>query len=347
MPAIDLLLSFDHELSLGGASDYDRNLFAPTRALFAAAQRSAVPIALFTDVPCAMRFEEWGVANFTEPYREQIAQALREGHDVQLHIHPHWFSSRLENGRFIASRDFRLADFAQGPLQIEAIVEQSHAYLTGLCRQTDPQYRCIAYRAGGFNLAPETPRILRALYRAGIRIDSSVIKGYRFGSNLSLVDFREAPKAANWTMPLEGPPTASTPGEGLREIPIASKPRTPFNNVPFLVNRVRHRDRVYNSGGISIHDVSASPMERAARLLPWSAWYLGFDDAAQSLDDLLAILRHHVREHRDAERIVCAAIAHPKNMGPYAIELFERFVDAARRRYGDALRFTTYRDAAA
>lgn len=347
MSKIELLLSFDHELSLGGARDYDRNLFAPTRALLDAAKRAGVPISLFTDVPCAIRFDEWGISEFAEPYRRQIGEALSGGHDVQLHIHPHWFSSHIANGRFAPSKDFRLADFADGPLQIESIVSRCHAYLTALCRKTRADYRCIAYRAGGFNLAPQTARILHALYAAGIRIDSSIIKGYRFGSDLSLVDFTDVPAQANWNIPLNGPVSAAASGAGLWEIPIASMPRTPLNNVPFLMNRVRHRNRVYDSGGVSIHDANTGITQKLLRLFPRSAWYLGFDDAAQSLHDLMAILRYHVRAHERDERITCAAIGHPKNMGNYAIDLFERFVDAARTRYGDRIAFVTYSDIAA
>ena len=60
MTKIYLNLSFDHELSLGGVrTTYDKNLFTPTRDILDVADSLGVPVTLFTDVLCGMRFREW------------------------------------------------------------------------------------------------------------------------------------------------------------------------------------------------------------------------------------------------------------------------------------------------
>lgn len=344
MPRIKLVLSFDHELSLGGARSYEQNLFEPTRNLLKAANECGVPIALFTDVLCAMRFEEWAPERFCAAYRSQIHEALRAGNDVQLHLHPHWVDSTFSEGTFHPSARFALADFSKAPppSDIRGIVGRGYAYLEALCREADPEYRCIAYRAGGYNLAPETQAILGALYESGIRIDSSIGKGYRFDSDVSHVDFAAMPTMPNWFIACDGPLNAPA-SSGIYEVPIATAPRTPLNNVPFLVKRVLHRKRTYDSGGWTIHAAHTGALERVARLFPRSAWLLGFDDAAQNLPDLLGILRRYMRAHRGADEILCAAIGHPKNMGSYALDLFRGFIEAARKEYGADLSFTTYR----
>jgi hypothetical protein len=330
---LQIALAFDHELSLGGTPDYDRNLFAPTRALLDLADEIGVKVTLFTDVLSAIAHERWEVPAFVEPYRASLIDAIRRGHDVQLHLHPHWLTSRWEGGRFVPSRDFALADFADGSrgIEIEGIVELGVRYLRALGSSADPSYRCIAFRAGGYNIAPHTARIMRALHDNGIRIDSSIIKGYRFRSGLSSIDFRAMPTAANWQM------------HGLYEVPIASAPRTPLNNLPFLYRRLVHRGRRHTDGGFGIHDGNTSLAEKLGRLLPFSAWPLCFDHFSDSADDVFAVLRRHVDAHRRDERIACASVAHPKSMGPHERSVVRGFVERARRTYGPACSFVTFR----
>jgi hypothetical protein len=345
MQRVRLILSFDHELSLGGTESYRRNLFDPTDELLRLAADLDVPIALFTDVLCAYRYEQWDPEGFFLPYCRQLRRALAAGHDVQLHIHPHWVTSRFVDGVYRPSTDFALSDFEQTapPNDIRGIVDRAHRFLTELCRAEQSGYRCIAYRAGGHNLSPATSSILSALYENGIRIDSSIVKGFRFRSNISTVDQTGMPASANWTIPLQGPLSAQS-DVGIFEIPVASKPRTPLNNVPFLISRVLHRARAHDPGGPSIHAANTPLLQKLGRMFPNSAWALSFDDAAHSVNDVLDIFTAHVRAHVGSEEIICAAVSHPKSMGEYERGLMRSFVNEARARFGDALEFTTYRD---
>jgi hypothetical protein len=344
MRKIRLILSFDHELSLGGTVSYRRNLFDPTDALIRLADDLAVPISLFTDVLCAERYAQWDPAGFFTPYSMQIASALTRGHDVQLHIHPHWVDSTWANGTYYPSTHFALSDFenALPPNDIPGIVNRAYDFLCELCTAYVADYRCIAYRAGGHNLSPATGTILTALFDNGVRIDSSIVKGFRFRSELSTVDLTGMPKSPNWMIPLSGPLYAEA-DSGMFEIPVAAKPRTTLNNVPVLINRVLHRRRAHNPLGPSIHASHTPLFQKLARLFPRSAWALSFDDAAHSLDDVMGIFRAHVRAHDGTDDIICAAASHPKCMGDYELSLMRLFVGRARAEFGDALEFTTYR----
>ena len=342
---IRLVLAFDHELSLGGTESYERNLFEPTEALMAAAEQIGVPVVLFTDVLCAIKHREWGISRFVDAYDAQLASALRAGHDVQLHLHPHWLTSRWSGGRFDPSRDFSLHAFASdsAPYSIEEIVERGVRYLREVGENADPEYRCNAFRAGGYNIEPSTSRIVRALYDNGIRIDSSIIHGFYFRSALSTIDFRKVPPRANWFLPLDG--TISQAGtDGLFEVPIASAPRNPLNNVPFLLRRVVHRKRRYADGGRSIHDGSTSVREKLGRLFPRSAWTLSFDNYADSGKDVFDVFRRYVAAHDAEAEITCASVSHPKSMGPHARSVMMDFVARAREHFGGDVSFVTFRD---
>jgi hypothetical protein len=344
-PKIYVVLAFDHELSLGGASDYDRNLFSPTRDLLATAHELGVRIVLFTDVLCAIMHERWNVPSFVEPYRASLTHAIEAGHDVQLHLHPHWMTSKWHDGAFVPSRDFALSDFGTpGKLiDIEGIVRSGVVYLRELCLGVDPDYRCIAFRAGGNNLSPETSRILHALYNEGIRIDSSIIKGFRFSSDISRIDFSAMTDRANWFIPLDGPVSSYGP-QGIFEVPIASAPRTTLNNLPFLARRVLHRRRRYSHDGYSIHEAATGTLEKLKRLFPHSAWPLSFDNFEDTASDVFAVLRGHIEAHPGEEEIFCATVSHPKSMGTHARSVFRGFVERARTAFGDRLEFLTFSD---
>jgi hypothetical protein len=346
LKTVRLALSFDHELSLGGTDDYAKNLFVPTDRLLALARELSVPITLFTDVACAMRFESWDADRFFVPYRDQLTRAIAAGHDVQLHIHPHWFDSYYIDGAFRPSTTFGLGEFATRPWpdNIEGIIKRAATFLAELTSSADRTFRCLAYRAGGFNLAPETARIVQALLDNGIVIDSSIAKGFFFESNISSVDFRSMPSNANWFIAPEGPLNIAADA-GLFEVPIASRPRTLLNNVPHLFKRVACRRRAPRPTGWSLHEGNTSKAKRLARLVPRSAWMLGFDNHTQSTDHQIRTLDYHLTHHRE-EEMICAAISHPKNMGEYAFAMMRNFVLRVRARYGRSVSFCTYREIA-
>lgn len=347
MQSLKILLSFDHELSLGGARCFEQNMFRPTDALLSLADELQVPLNLFTDVCSAERFRDWEPESFFARYAEQIGAAVRGGHDVQLHLHPHWIDSVYAHGSFSPATTYSLGNFVDRPPpnDISGIVNRGIRLLHELCRSQDPGYHCVAFRAGGFCLTPCTAEILTALHDAGIRIESTIAKGFRFSCDLWSVDFSDMPEAANWTIPIRGPlnrPAAC----GLFEIPIATRPRTPVNNIPFLVKRVLTRGRRYDSGGWPIDAGNTSVPDKLKRLLPRSVWMLGFDHFADNVSDLMRTLRHHVEAHDQDDEIICSAISHPKMMGRHARGLMAKFVDRARREFDSALEFTTYQQIA-
>jgi hypothetical protein len=342
-----ILLSFDHELFLGGGGSYADTLFAPTERLLRLADDLGVPITLFTDVLCAVRFREWDAKGFFEPYADQVRRAVAGGHDVQLHLHPHWLTTQYRDGRYLPSRDYRLADFrdAAPPNDIPGIVGRGARFLTELAAAGRPDYRCVAFRAGGYAVAPETGRIFAALYASGVRIDSSVAKGFVFDSAFSHVDFRGMPAKANWIIPVTGPLRAEA-AQGLYEVPVAARPRTPINNIPFLVKRALGRWKGGPQGARGfegLRETRAGPWRKLKRLLPFTAWMLTFDDPTRTVRDLMKILRCHVRAHGGAPEIDCATISHPKSMDDYSFGLLREFVESVRREYGSGAGFCTYR----
>ena len=344
MRKIVLLLAFDHELSLGACESFSKNMFEPTDDILELANELQVPICLFTDVCCALKFREWDPERFYLPFQRQIQTAIRGGHDVQLHIHPHWLDSQYINGDFVPASSYSLGDFADRdpPYDIAEIVNSGVRLLEEICGGINPDYRCLAYRAGGFSLSPNTAEIFSALYAAGIRLESSIAKGNYLKSNLWKVDHRQMPTAGNWYLGFDG--RLNHPArDGLYEVPIASRPRTPFNNLPFLVKRVLSRGHHPNrGGGRPIMDGNTSLTDKLGRLFPQSAWMLSFDTLIDSVEDLLRILRYHIGSHESHDFLAVSTVSHPKLMGAYSLDLMRDFVIRVREEYGDLVEFCGY-----
>ncbi|MDR2145954.1 MAG: hypothetical protein LBE91_05810, partial [Tannerella sp.] len=79
----------------------------------------------------------------------QLQYAISGGHDVQLHIHPHWLTSEYDGKNFHPSNDFSLSDFRNDTKfgGIPGIVKRAVDSL----RETVAQYNTIQYNTIQYN----------------------------------------------------------------------------------------------------------------------------------------------------------------------------------------------------
>ena len=338
---LKLFLTFDHELPLGDLNtSYEAALFEPTRHVMDLADELGVKVTFFSDILCAKRFQKWDYDGFYVPYTRQIQDILKRGHDVQLHIHPHWLTSGYENSRVIPSPDFGLSDFSTKTEfnGIPAIIKQSIDDLNQICRVAFPDYKCLAYRAGGYNIWPCTSEILRSLHSQGIIYDSSIAPGYYFKSNISEVDFRNLPSKPNWILNPENYHLLSTE-EGILEIPIATIPKTAFEMPTlFKLKKYAHRAPVHH--GAMIHLNENTDWKAKLRML-FSWRMLTFDNYTLSLKYLLKIVDYNVKKNKTADTLMLSIVSHPKSMGDYSFELMKDFISGINKKYPGA-EFLTY-----
>lgn len=349
MKKLSLILSFDYELPLGGCASYEHGLFEPSRQLLELADRLEAPVVLFADVCSAMRFDAWDRDGYYRPFVEQIQTYIDHGHDVQLHIHPHWLTSDYRDGRILPSVHFGLGHFGNPtmPYSVDEIVRTSSRFLADVCRETDSSYECIAYRAGGYNFAPRAAAILKSLYTAGIRVESSVTKGFYLKAASNFVDQRSCPKEPNWFIDLDADPT--TPGSsGLFEVPIAAMPISLPEALGLRLSWRTHRKQIaaktYDHTGYSFPNVNPDRSLRDRWSMLMNPLRLTFDQGFYDVDRLLAILKYNVHTYADYDYVVLSAISHPKSMGRYQLDLMEEFITRARREHGSLLDLCTYRD---
>lgn len=150
---------------------------------------------------------------------DQIKTLVKEGHDCQLHIHPHWEDS-THNGKdweMNISR-YKLVDFSDE--EIEKIVLEYQQILKVITQKT-----VNIYRAGGWCLQPFS-RIQKAFEKADLRLDSSVFPGGKFTSGNYFYDFTNTPQKSTWKFSND---LCSEDAKGLfLEYPISSYKYSPI-----------------------------------------------------------------------------------------------------------------------
>lgn len=359
---IYVLYSDDYEVFLGGNYLPEREvLIAPTNSLMTACEDAGIPITLFVDVCCLWRYKELGQNDFPQAVEAQLCDAIQKGHDVQLHVHPHWAATNIErNGQGVARYRYDLSRFLLGNWTTEpngqlrhfarTLFEQAKNYLESLLRPVDSSYCCLAYRAGGYGIQPETAAIMAALEDAGYLIDSSVVPGMRLESNVNHIDFSHAPEIGNYRLSTQRDMAVST-NNGPFEIPIATGilPRTAklYSWASLL-----RTDRLKQPRGYPIQ--STAPTHKstsmARRLLrapfrwprSWAALEL-----CSSAHNMFDITRRYIDKYDTKQDLFFSFSCHSKGICGQTLNAMTKYQRKLTHYYGSSLSAITFQEAAA
>jgi hypothetical protein len=224
---IYILYSADYELYLGGNyRDENEVLINPANDLLDMCDRLKIPLTLFADIFSILRYKEHNIFSFPNAAEKQLKDAIRRGHDVQSHVHPHWQYTRIEGNRYTVNTDY----FLLGKLDTDTealygkvldYLKTSRNYLHDLLRQVNTNYHCVAFRAGGYGLQPNASTVIKALTDAGFIIDSSIVPNLVIRNTINEIDFSHVPDLANYYL-YDDVSRPSTKDHGIFEIPIAS-----------------------------------------------------------------------------------------------------------------------------
>lgn len=354
-PQVNLLITADYELFLGrNFGSHDDVLFEPTKRLITVCEDIGIPITFFADVCSVWAHRDHDQDEYAQQFEEQLRKAASTGHDVQLHLHPHWLHSQWTGSEWHPATDrMYLAElgFNDTPDSAPAIIKRGVDYLTELLRPVMPDYRCLAFRAAGLALQPQERELIASLLEAGIEMDSSVAKNILLKLDTVNIDYRNVPTAANWYLSaVDG--INSDASSGLFEIPIATFQSNLSTRLGFLWRRARSLG-MRRGAGIS----------RSARQTRWSGlrtmiaynlrfvstnpWFsLSCDTKGMNCQMLVNGLNNYVEQHRDSQNLFVSMITHPKLLFEPQLELLNEFVAEVCSKYGELIRFVTCREAA-
>ncbi len=193
-----LIFSLDYELFGDGSGNVGREQIAPTNALLDVFDQYSAKLSLFFEYGQYMGYSRFAspenaLAEDNDKIRHQLVDAVRRGHDVQLHYHPTWRNAKYIDGRF--QLDVDCCDISLLPSEvIEKILVSGKCFLEELLRPVRHDYACNSFRAGAWSL--QDPKHFLPLFtRLGFCCDSSVVPGSKMQNTYGRFDYRKVPHA--------------------------------------------------------------------------------------------------------------------------------------------------------
>lgn len=189
-----LLLTYDYELFFNKSfASEEEVLIKPSYSIAKALSEEGVPATFFVDTPSVLTYRKFGFEDYPRLVKDQIQFFLKNNHDVQLHVHPIWYHSKYESGEWVFDNDYYgLKSFSN----INEIIRESKSCLDEMAEGNN-NYHCCAFRAGGFCYNP-VKVITESLIDQGIKIDSSVCKGWKMNTFAQEFDYTHTPRTYNW-----------------------------------------------------------------------------------------------------------------------------------------------------
>ncbi len=192
-PKIYIALTDDWELRGDGSGDIEKIQFEPMRRLADLYDKHGVRGTFNAEMMQQLAFRKHQdrhpeLRSLADGWDESVFEAFRKGHDVQLHIHSQWAKAEYESGRWRLNGDWSILKFE--PAEALAMLVAGKEYLERLLKPIDPEYRCVAFRAGSLSIAP-SPHMLDLLVQLGIELDTSIVGGLRVDTRNLQLDYTD------------------------------------------------------------------------------------------------------------------------------------------------------------
>ena len=348
-----VLFTLDYEIHGNGYGSPRTLMVEPTARLMALFSRYGARLTVMADVAEILRFkrhyDETGTDYFHyESICAQLREAVRGGHDVQLHLHPSYYNSHFAGDHL--EQDFAEYDLARLPPQrLTQIVREGKDWLETLLRPVDPHYRCCAFRAANWSMNPSRG-IVDALVDNGIALDSSVFK---YGKRSGMVNFDYTTAHSDLVpWPVNSNDVCQRdPGGRLFEFPIYCEEQPAWRFLTatrlyrVLVGKLNPLPKDEYDGASQSPGASSSalPLDALRRLFfEKHAWKLDFNQCSGR--QLIAAARRIEQRYGNAtEDLPVVLIGHSKiftGVNERSLEPFLRFVASKRQSFA----FGTFRD---
>ena len=311
-----ILLSLDYELFFGPRTGtVEHCLIRPTQELAEAAHRKGAFLSLFVDALYIQRLAEEAnryprLQRDLDAIRQQLVSLREEGHDIQLHLHPHWLDSSFDGEQWrLDTNRYKLHDFSA--IEIAAMVGSAKELLTNLIGDN-----IFAFRAGGWCLQPFA-QIAQSLLAHNIWLDSTVFAGGISDDKERWFDFSGAPLKDYWRFS-EDPNSENSHGPFV-EVPISAMRVTPllFWRMALTRKLLSNPDHKPFGDGSSLAWGSSYYLQRLTRSTV----------SVASMDGLKAsLLTKAFRCEQAAGKQLFHAMGHPKALTRNSLAQLENFL---------------------
>jgi hypothetical protein len=194
MTTYNLLFTLDYEIHGNGDGNPMDLMVEPTYRLMDLLEQYNQRLIIMADVAEILCFKRYKEKTGSDDFHvldieKQLQEAIKRGHDVQLHIHSSYFKAKWDGKHF----DQCIEEYNMASLSYERInemVSQCIEYLNKLLKPINKDYKVWLYRAANWSMMP-TESLYKVLVENGLTHDTSVYKGGCQGGNVCY-DYREA-----------------------------------------------------------------------------------------------------------------------------------------------------------
>ncbi len=176
---LQVLLTLDYEIHGNGEGCPYELMVEPANRMLALFDAYGAKLTIMADIAEILKFKEYAEEHRTDRFHyhrivAQLQDAVRRGHDVQLHIHSSYYNAKYDGCRW--EQDW--ADYDLAGLNLERLNEMigsGKSFLESIVRPANPDYRCVVFRAANWSVSPSR-NVVQALVNNGLRVDTSVFK---------------------------------------------------------------------------------------------------------------------------------------------------------------------------
>lgn len=311
---LNIVFSYDYELFLGKNFKSSKEiLFEPTERILSLLDKYNIKSTCFADVCSVFAHEKYNLNEFKEDFENQIQSIIERGHDVQLHIHPNWLLSEYKDGQWeIEKEHYKIHRFGFDKTKENnayEIITKGKEYLENVLQRVNKDYKCVAYRAGGYSVLPHD-ELFAHMRSLGIVVDSSVCR-YAYDPSVDTgYDFRKMPNDVNWWVTPNKPfdYCGNKEDGGLYEVPLVIDNNKWYKMLDRKYLRII-RNSPINGTYISTKKKHSRLVELAIKVIkyPFKSTLVSFDGMAY--ERMVDYLIKYEKEHNNA---IIALICHPK-----------------------------------
>ena len=341
----NLIFSLDYEIFGNGDGNPYILMVEPTYRLMSLLEKYGAKLTIMADVAEILCFKHYyqdtGDDRFNiRAIENQLKDAVKRGHDVQLHIHSSFFHSNFDGkhwNQYIEEYNMAILPFKR----INEMVSASVKYLNGLLKPVKSDYECRVFRAANWSMMP-TPNIYKALVENGIKIDTSVYKGGCQGGNVCY-DYLSA-----YSNILSYPASSENinnldPNGKITEYPIYTEmrpfwcflsPMRVFRMFRAKLHKHKHSAQ-FISKEISSNDNRKLTVQSFFRKSPWK-----FDFNQASGRQMISALKRIMKLPLESDEVNVVLIGHSKSFVPYNEKTLETFLKFASKQ--ENVQFSTF-----